>query len=78
MTDPCKFEPEIVIVIDRIPKMEEKLDNLIAVIKGVNDTKPGLIHKVLNNSTAVSRLWKLSIVIATVLLSGTIKIIFFS
>ena len=78
MTDPCKFEPDIVVVIVRIPKIEQKLDDLISVIKGVNDTKPGLIHKVIMNSTAVSRLWKLSLLIAGVLVSGTIKFIFFS
>ena len=64
-------------VIAQHKETKASIDTLVDLLKGVNDTKPGLIHKVLSNSTSVSRLWKFSIAIGTALIGGSIKIIFF-
>ena len=70
MTEPCKFE-------DDIGEIKSDLKDLVNVIKGVNATKPGLIHKVLDNQKSVGIHWWFIAVILIAVLSGWLKMIFF-
>ena len=77
MTDPCKFERELIVALAEMPEIKTKLDDIVSLLKGVNDSKPGLVHRVLANSTSISRQWKFIFPISTLLILGFVKVMFF-
>ena len=80
----CKYDKEINILINEVPRIAKKIEDIDCKISqtkdlltGINTTKPGLVHIVLSNKRAIGVLFWVLGIIAAVLISGSVKLIFF-